>query len=346
MLVLVGRSRESDRQFNLQRTPTIGRYVVPLQRNVSKTSNRNERTIGMRDRCEQDPIVVGVDGSASAWDALDWSAAEASAMHRPLRIVHSFRSLMQVPFGPSGLGPADGGVHAVAERVLIHAEARAQSAAPDVKVTCELVDGTATSALLHRALDAELVAVGSRGLGGFSGLLVGSVGVALAANAPCPVVIVRPRTSDCYAPATGRVVVGTDGSGHSAAAMRFAFQAAARRKRGLTAVRVWKPPLSGYRRLVVGLDSIAADERQELWRTLEPHRRAFPEVVAMVKLVRAPLPGQALIRESTGADLVVVGSHGHGGFAGPLLGSVSQSVLEHAKCPVVVVKSIEAGLGR
>jgi nucleotide-binding universal stress UspA family protein len=300
----------------------------------------------MRDRSEQDPIVVGVDGSASAWDALDWSAAEASAMHRPLRIVHSFHSLMQVPFGPSGLGPADGGVHAVAERVLIHAEARAQSAAPEVKVYCELVDGTATSALLNQAFDAELVVVGSRGLGEFSSFLVGSVGVALAANAPCPVVIVRPRTTDRYAPATGRVVVGTDGSEHSAAAIRFAFQAAARRKTGLTVVRVWKPPLSGYRRLVVGLDSIAATERQELLRTLEPHRRAFPEVVAKVKLVRAPLPSQALISESTGADLVVVGSRGHGGFAGPLLGSVSQSVLEHANCPVVVVKSTGVERGR
>ena len=122
----------------------------------------------MTDPSEQAPIVVGVDGSESAQDALDWAAAEASAMHRPLRIVHGFIwPLMHVAVGPPSVGPADGGLQAEAERLLADAESRAKSAAPDVDVTCELVVGAPTPALLGQARDAELLVVGSRGLGGF-----------------------------------------------------------------------------------------------------------------------------------------------------------------------------------
>ena len=295
----------------------------------------------MTDHDEQAPIVVGVDGSTSAQDALDWAAAEASAMHRPLRIVHGFIwPLMRVPLGPSSIGPPDGGLRAVAERVLADAETRAQSVAPDVKVTSELVVGAATPALLGQAHDAELLVVGSRGLGGFTGLLVGSVGVAVAAHAPCPVVVVHPRPDDHLTPAAGRIVVGTDGSELSASAIRFAFQAAARRKVGLTAVHAWTPRFSAYPALVIPLDRIEAVERHTLLETLESARRTFPEVDVEVKLVhdKHNHPGRTLIEESAGAELVVVGSRGHGGFAGLLLGSVSQSVLEHANCPVAVVR--------
>ena len=291
----------------------------------------------MTDQGEQAPIVVGVDGSESAQEALDWAAAEASAMHRPLRIVHGFIwPLMRVPLGAASAGPEDGGFQAVADRVLADAESRARSVAPDVKVTSELVVAAAAPALLRQAHDAELVVVGSRGLGGFAGLLVGSVGVAVAAHAPCPVVIVRSRPD--VPPAVGRVVVGADGSELSAAAIEFAFQAAARRGVSLTAVRAWTPPFSAYPTLVVPLDRIEAAERCTLLESLESARRTFPEVEVQARLVRDHHPGRAIIEASADADLVVVGSRGHGGFAGLLLGSVSQSVLEHANCPVVVVR--------
>lgn len=295
----------------------------------------------MTDPSEQAPIVVGVDGSESAQDALDWAAAEASAMHRPLRIVHGFIwPLMHVAVGPPSVGPADGGLQAEAERLLADAESRAKSAAPDVDVTCELVVGAPTPALLGQARDAELLVVGSRGLGGFLGLLVGSVGVAVAAHAGCPVVVVHPHPDDPSRTAAGRVVVGADGSRLSAAAISFAFRTAARRKAGLTAVRVWEPSLSSHPRLAVVLDRITRAERRKFLAALETDRRTFPEVDLEVKLVRDENhhPGQTLIEESAGADLIVVGSRGHGGFAGLLLGSVSQSVLEHAQCPVAVVR--------
>lgn len=292
----------------------------------------------MAHQAEQTPIVVGVDGSPSADDALDWAAAEASVMLRPLHIVHGFIwPLMRVPLGPSEFGPADGGLRAAAERLLIAAETRAQLAAPDVKVTSELVVGDAAPALLQCARSAELLVVGSRGLGGFLGLLVGSVGVAVAAHAPCPVIVVRPRPDDRPRPVGGRVVVGADGSELSAAAIEFAFQAAVRRKVGLTAVRVWTPPRSAHPARIP-LDKIEAAERRQLLDTLKDSCLQFPDVDVEAKLVRDNHPGRALIESSAEAGLVVVGTRGHGGFVGLLLGSVSQSVLEHADCPVAVIR--------
>jgi nucleotide-binding universal stress UspA family protein len=298
----------------------------------------------MTDHGGQAPIVVGIDGSAPAHDALDWAAAEATAMQRPLRLVHSFLwPLTSVPLAPASIGRAHGASQAAAERVLADAEAQARSAAPDLKITSELMVGAATPSLVRQARDAELLVVGSRGHGMFAGPLMGSVSIAVAAHAPSPVVVVRPRSHDYPAPAKAGVVVGADGSEPSASAIEFAFHAAARRRVGLTAVRAWAPPLSGYRRLVVGLDGIESAELHRLLHALESSRRQFPEVDVRAKLVRDHHPGRALVVESAGADLVVVGSHGHGGVAGLLLGSVSQSVLAHATCPVAVVRRTGGG---
>jgi nucleotide-binding universal stress UspA family protein len=132
-------------------------------------------------------------------------------------------------------------------------------------------------------------------------------------------------------------VVGADGSELSAAAIEFAFQAAARRKVSLTAVRAWAPPRSAHPARIP-LDTIEAAERQQLLETLKGARRTFPEVDVEARLVRDNHPGRALIEASIDASLVVVGTRGHGGFAGLLLGSVSQSVMEHADCPVAVVR--------
>lgn len=294
----------------------------------------------MTQRNEHAPIVVGVDASTSAQEALDWAAAEASNRHRPLHIVHGFIwPLMAVPLGPADRGPPDGGFQNAAERLLAEAEMRARATAPDVKVTTELSVGAATQALLEQAQNAELVVVGSRGLGGFVGLLVGSVGVALAAHAPCPVVVVRPHPGDHTRSAlpTGKIVVGVDGSDLSADATRFAFQMAARRGARLTAANAWTSPNTT---LPAWLDPVHENEkaaRQLLDDALEVDRQEFPDVDVEAKSVRSH-PGRIIVKESAAADLVVVGSRGRGGFQGLLLGSVSQAVLHHADCPVAIVR--------
>ena len=130
----------------------------------------------MTDQGGQAPIVVGVDGSESAQDALDWAAAEAAALHRRLVIVHGFIwPLMSVPLDPSSIGAADRRLQAAADRILSDAEARAQSVAPDVKVTTELVVAAAEPALLVKPGTPRswwwvaAVSAGSRPAGGVGG---------------------------------------------------------------------------------------------------------------------------------------------------------------------------------
>lgn len=288
------------------------------------------------------PIVVGVDGSSSAQDAVDWAIAEASARRRPLRIVHaviwsSMGDLLGLAPGES----ADAVLQAAAEEVLGEAETRARSANPDLEVTSRLVPGASAPALLDQAQDAELIVLGSRGLGGFTALLIGSVGIEVAAHAPCPVVVMRPRHVGHPPSSTGRVVVGVDGSEISARAIGFAFEAAARRGAGVTAVHAWPVPIPGavgeFAPIVVDVDAVKHYQRQLLTEAVTTAQDRFPEVDVQTKLVRTH-PGHALVAESSAAALVVVGSRGRGGFRGMLLGSVSQAVLHHAECPVAVVR--------
>jgi nucleotide-binding universal stress UspA family protein len=207
--------------------------------------------------------------------------------------------------------------YAAAEWILGEAESHVRRAAPGTGVVAEVFVGDPASMLLSRAQGAALVVVGNRGTGGIRGLQVGSVSAALAAQAPCPVVVVRPHREGTAFRASprGQVVVGVDGTEMSTPAVRFALQEAARRHVGVIAVHVstTRGPHPTY-----------------------DHMRV-PGIPFHTKLVRSH-PALALIDESADAELVVVGSHGRGGLVAAQLGSVSQAVLEHAACPVAVVR--------
>ncbi len=286
------------------------------------------------------PVVVGVDGSDNAVAAVAWAAEEAAGLHRPLRVVHGFIWPMmrpRVPLGPPPGGPAGSGLRAAAEKVLRDAEGHALAAFPDLEVTTELVVGPATVAVLEQSRDAEMVVLGSRGIGGFLGLLIGSTGVHVAAHAPCPVVVVRPRPGGGPPAGTGRVVVGVDGSGSSRLALDLAVREAARRGVGVLAVRAWQEPVTTYPELVSLPEDREDEEGRLLTAEVEQARRDAPDVVVETELVESH-PVEALLQRSVGASLVVVGSRGRGGFAGLLLGSVSQALVQHADCPVAVVR--------
>jgi len=275
-------------------------------------------------------VLVGVDGSVSAQGALSWAAGEASYRHSSLRIVHAFSSpTTSSPVDMAFVGPVYEGVQSAAEWIVSEAEDYARRLAPGIRITGELFVASAAPMLLREARDAELVVVGSRGLGGFHGLLVGSVSAAVAAHAPCPVIVVRPRPDGSAFPATptGRIVVGVDGSDVSTAAIRFAFQEAARRHVGVTAVHAVAPP----RRHRCPTRVAEAIDQQLFAESLD--RMRVSGIDLQTRLVHAH-PAQALIEASAGAGLVVVGS----GNADPLLGSVSQAVLNHSDCPVAVVR--------
>lgn len=284
------------------------------------------------------PVLVGVDGSASAQAALAWAATEALYRHCPLHIVHTFSwPIIADPFGLDLTEPMNDSRRATAGWILGEAANQARAAAPDIRVTAELFTGAAAPTLLSQAHAAQLVVVGSRGLGGFRGLLLGSVSGTVAAHARCPVIVVHPHRDGTAFPVSpvGRVVVGVDGSDVSAAAIRFAFQEAERRRVGITAVHAAMRTRQ-HPSLQVPADIVEQVDQQLFAAAMESERVLVPGIDVETKLVHSH-PAQALIDEADGAELIVVGSRGRGGFTGMLLGSVSQAVLHHAPCPVAVV---------
>ncbi|MBW1603703.1 universal stress protein [Streptomyces sp. JJ66] len=290
------------------------------------------------------PVVVGVDGSQSSLDAVSVAAREARLRQCELKVVHAFIwPAMHVPLGPSSLGPADGGLRNMAEQLVAEAVERARSVAPEVEVSSAVVSGEALTVMEAQSRTASLVVVGSRGMGGFVGLLVGSTAVHLAAHGRCPVLVVRGESDR-----TGPVLLGTDGSPAGESAVEFAFEEASLRGTGVTALHAWTPwkvaapqpqdPAAPYA-LEPGM--LAAGEERLLAEAVAGQRERYPEVTVEHSVVRGGAR-EALIEASENAGLVVLGARGRGGFTGLVLGSVSQALLHHAHCPVAVVRGSDA----
>jgi nucleotide-binding universal stress UspA family protein len=282
-----------------------------------------------------DSIVVAVDGSASSQAALDWAIDEAGRRTLPLHLLHAFG--LDYSMVPRPTLSADG--TSVDDELLEAGVARVRSLAPAVRVTAEAVTGDPAPALVELSGTADTIVLGARGRGAVRGALLGSVSLQVAMHARCPVVVVRelPRPSA----SVPRVVVGIDGSPTSERAIEYAFAQASLRGLGLTVVHAW------WMEFVEGV--IATTSSQEQWDRMGQEQQAlvseslagwrdkYPDVDVRQHVVRS-LPAEALIGESDDADLVVVGSRGRGGFSGLLLGSVSHSVMQHAHCPVAVVR--------
>jgi nucleotide-binding universal stress UspA family protein len=286
-------------------------------------------------------VVVGVDGSQESLLAVDWAAADAARRHRQLQIIHAYAwPVVYPPLGAHRTVALDKAVRLSAEQVVNAAVARARAVAPELSIRTAMPVQLATAALLAASERADTVVVGNRGLGGFSGLLLGSTGVQLAAHAACPVIVVRAaRAVD--GPEAGRVIVGVDGSHDADRAVRFAFEQASFRGVGLTAVHTYLWPDStgpgDMLPLVYDSEDLLDDERRALAESVSGWADKYPDVDVRRSTVRG---GAATVLRhlSPGAELLVVGSRGRGGFGGLLLGSVSQAVIHHAACPVAVVR--------
>lgn len=294
------------------------------------------------------PVMVGVDGSTSSWDAIVVAAREARERHAGLCLVHGYyetvpyASFGWVPYNPAlydALGDARGMLDAVATR--------ARTEYPDLTVTTELRAGGGARTLIELSSQAGLIVVGARGHGGFAGLSIGSVAAQVAAYAHTPVIVVR----ESKGAVNGPVVVGVDGSAQSDAALGFAFEEAQARGVSVVAIYSWwtlpswdlvarQPIMPGTGDPSVDNDIIRqarADADRVLAESLANWSPKFPAVAVDARAEQSMNPSYTLIEASRDASLVVVGSRGRGGFAGLVLGSVGRDLVGHALCPVAVV---------
>lgn len=287
-------------------------------------------------------IVVGVDGSPSSLSAVRLAVAQARQRRRPLRVVHAFVwPLLGVPVGPAPGAPPDAGLERAAEQVVDEAVTVATQTDPEVPVTGHLTAGATVPVLLDEAAGAELLVLGDRGLGGFTGLLVGSAAVQVVAHAPCPVLVARGA-----ARSDGPVVVGVDGSAASRLAVDFALAEADRRGCEVVALHAWTHPVAtspgDMLSPVYDMAVVEEQARQVLVEALAGRAERYPDVAVRHEVVHRR-PSAALVERSAEASLVVVGARGRGGFTGLLLGSVSQALLHHCACPVAVVRRPDGG---
>ncbi len=295
------------------------------------------------------PVVVGYDASETGRRALDWAVAEAERRTSPLTILYSYG----VTFAPDPVGgqypvESETGARTAAEELLTGAKGIAHEAAPKLVVETVLSPEPASGALIEQGRTAEILVVGARGRDAFGALVLGSTAMQVATHASCPTVVVPSEGRGRAAgPELGRVVVGVDASPSAEPAIAFAFEEAAIRGVGLTAVHAWEAPFfdtPGGKGGVVprhvlqeDLAVAVAQERESLDIALTGWVGKFPEVDVRQVVVHQKAAG-ALVGASAGAELLVVGSRGRGGFASLLLGSVSYRVLRHAHCPTAVVR--------
>lgn len=292
----------------------------------------------------QDPILVGFDHSPSATAALRWAQDEAARRQAPVRLVYGYEWSGEATPVPGLAAWPDPAVRQEAVAAITQASTEARAARPEVSLTASVVDGPVVSTLCELSQRARMLVVGHRGLGGFTGMLAGSVTSHVAAHAHCPVVVVR----GC-APARQPVVVGVDDAAGSEHTLGFAFEQAAARAVDLVAVRAWQPPpvpVRCWRDQTAedryqpcpqsALDQLKAAEQRLASEMLQGWQEKYPQLPVQLQLVPTN-PARALVEASADAQLVVVGARGRGGFDGLLLGSVSRQLIHHARCPVAVV---------
>jgi nucleotide-binding universal stress UspA family protein len=287
------------------------------------------------------PVVVGLDESAGADQALAWGVEEARSRAVPVRLVYAYGSPATyggMPLYGNLPVPQPSHMRAVAAKLVARAAARVAELAPDVYVTTHASDDDAARVLIDESARASMIVLGSRHLGTVGSVLLGSVGAAVSARAACPVVVLRGPAG--LAAEQAAVVVGVDAQDGSEAVLEFGFDYASRRSVPLSAVLCWHPDVLAE---MMWRPEPPAPERAERWlsEALAGWREKYPDVVVHSGVLREH-PVTGLVAASSAQDLLVVGSRGRHALAGTLLGSVSQGVLHHATCPVAVVPSAPA----
>ena len=283
-------------------------------------------------------IIVGVDGSAPSKVAVDWAAREASMRELPLTVIY---------INPSPVVAADIRMPvSLTERVEKHGQAvlrEARSTAEDaaegsnpIRIDTEMVSAAVLPTLIDRSKDADMIVVGCRGLGAIGRRLLGSVSSGLLHHAHCPVAVIHDEDPMMPHPSEAPVVVGIDGSPAAEQATAIAFDEASRRGVDLVAVHAWSD-FPAFELPPTGSEDLEKEAEETLGERLAGWQERYPDV-SVRRVVSLDKPAHQLLEQSESAQLTVLGSHGRGGFAGMLLGSVSSAVAQSARMPVIVAR--------
>ncbi|WP_306369760.1 universal stress protein [Nocardiopsis sp. CC223A] len=291
-------------------------------------------------------VVVGIDGSDNGRAALEWAAAEADRRGVPLRVVHALGMPLIVSAygGPARFEPTEE-IRGQATEVLQDAVAHVAEARPGVPAETITALEEAPLALLRQSRPHDLLVVGTRGMGTVKSMFVGSVSVRVAAQAPCPVVVVPSHEGRPATTGLKRIVVGVDGSRNGRRALGLAVDLTAESDGELVVVHSWEVP---YPYDPVAMTAAGYQPQEDLFEkqsealvaellaeAIDEQRDDVDVDVTVVRTQDAPV--NAILAAAEGADAIVVGSRGRGTVRGLLLGSVSQGVLHRSKIPVVVL---------
>lgn len=294
----------------------------------------------------EDIVVVAVDGSAASDEAVRWAANTAAKRGIPLRLAASY-TMPQFLYAEGMVPPQEIYDELQRETMTTIDKARdiALQVAPDLRIGHAVAEGSAIDMLLEMSRDSTMIVMGSRGLGGLSGMVLGSVSSAVVSHAHCPVVVVREDNALHEGNKYGPVVVGVDGSEVSRRATEVAFEEAAARGAELHAVHTWvdtniQGPGGGYSVADDHWKAVQQEKAQLLDEYLSELSTQYPDV-KVERFITRDRPVRALTSAAEGAQLLITGSHGRGGFKGMLLGSTSRALLQSAPCPMMVVRPQE-----
>jgi nucleotide-binding universal stress UspA family protein len=282
------------------------------------------------------PIVAATDGSEESLLAVDWAAREAVLRGTPLRIV-SAAGLLPRMIGGHAVSDYESVADTIRKRrdeALAAAAERATRIAPELLVDADRLDGSPAEAVTAAGSGALMLVVGSRGVGAFEAMILGSVSRYAATHAACPVAVIR----EAPEPARGQVGIGI-GDLENSASLTFAFEEAALRKASLIAIHSWHLPESDISRAgpifaEPERSVVETETAKRLEQLLEDWQAKYPDVPVSQEVVHGH-PGRALAGLSARADLVVLGRRS--AYHGPA--SVMHAVLNHARGPVVTVPS-------
>ncbi len=286
---------------------------------------------------DDSPVIVGADGSEASLRAVEWAAREATLCGRPLHIVSVPPLLPRMSwYQHSGPPSVTDIIHERTEQALAEAAARAAAIEPGIAVSTALLAGAPAAVLTEQAARAAMLVVGSRGGGGLTALLLGSVSRDVALVAQCPVVVVREESMAAH-----RQIVVSVHDLDQPNALAFAFDEARRRQARLHVIYAWQlflpvMRLAGTERPGADVHGVEPEAARWLAELIGPWRQKYPDVEVAEDSVHAPA-GRILVGASVRADLLVLGRNSLPEFGNSGSSAIAHAVLHHAHCPVAVI---------